>query len=74
MKYQIPEAGRVTLKIYNLLGKEIRTLVDKVQAAGIYEVRWDGKDNTGRTVASGIYLNRIQVGDFVEVKKLTLLK
>ena len=73
-KYYIPESGKVTLRIYNLLGKEIRTLVNNFQAAGRYEVQWDGTDTLGRAVASGIYLYQLQSGAYVQVKKMTFLK
>jgi hypothetical protein len=74
IKYQIPKSTDVTLKIYNLLGQEIRTLVDEFKEAGSYEVYWNGKDDLGQTVASGIYLYQIQAGDFVQVKKMAFLK
>jgi len=74
IKYQIPEASRVTLKIYNVVGQEVRTLVDRFQNAGTYEIRWDGKDGSGRIVPSGVYLYRMQAGEFFEIKKMTLLR
>lgn len=74
IKYQIPKSTHVTLKIYNLLGQEIRTLVDEVREVGSYAIRWDGKNDSGQVVASGIYLYQIQAGDFVQVKKMAFLK
>jgi hypothetical protein len=74
IKYQLPELLPVTLKIYNLLGQEIRTLVDEVQRSGVYEIRWDGKDDIGRSVASGIYVYRLQAGSTVAVKKMIMLQ
>ncbi len=64
----------VELKIFDLLGQEVRTLVHEKQEAGSHSVIWDGKDEQGNLVASGIYLYRIQAGDFVQSRKLLLMK
>lgn len=69
IKYQIPEDGIVSIKIYDVLGKEIATLVNEEKEAGNYEVSFNGSD-----LASGIYIYRIQVNDFVSSKKMMLLK
>jgi len=79
IQYQLPEPSKVTIKIYNMMGQEIKVLVDAEKDAGHFTVRWDGKDNIGRTVASGIYLFRIEAyGEnqkgFVETRRMTLLK
>lgn len=63
-----------TLKIYDLLGREVATLVHQKQSAGSYEVVWEGKDHAGIEIASGIYVYRIQAGDGVGMKKLLLLR
>jgi len=63
-----------TLKIYNILGEEVRTLIDKWQSKGEYQISWNGKDNYGKEVASGIYLYQLKVGDQRKTKKLLLLK
>ncbi|MFQ5706514.1 MAG: FlgD immunoglobulin-like domain containing protein [bacterium] len=65
---------QTTLKIYNLLGEEVQTLVDKEQAPGFYTVRWDGTDRNGRHVTSGVYLYRLQSGAFVATKKMILVQ
>jgi hypothetical protein len=70
----ISRATHTTLKIYNILGKEVRTLVDDWESTGKYQIRWNGKDNYGKEVASGIYFYRLRVGDRSETKKLLLLK
>jgi len=62
------------LRIYNLLGEEVITLVDDDRPAGAFSIKWDGTDKHGRQVASGIYLYRIQAGDFANVKKMSLLR
>ena len=51
IKYKVNDASSVTLKIYNLLGQEIRALVDEMQSAGSYQIRWDGQENLGQNVA-----------------------
>ncbi|MFH1336922.1 MAG: FlgD immunoglobulin-like domain containing protein [Candidatus Zixiibacteriota bacterium] len=63
-----------TLKIYNILGQKIRILVDEPQKPGTYEVIWDGKDDKGNDVASGIYLCKLTVGSFQKTQKMVLLK
>ena len=69
IRYQIPEPGFVSLKIYNLLGKEITTLVHEKRASGEYIVECNGKD-----VPSGMYPYQLKAGDFTETKKMLLLK
>ncbi len=65
---------RTTLKIYNIQGQEVATLVDEVQAPGYYSVAWDGRDDLGKEVSSGIYFYRLQAGSYAEIKKMVLLK
>jgi len=74
LKYAIPNAGDVTLIVYNVLGQEIVRLVDAKQTPGFYAVRWNGQDALGRSVASGVYLYRIQAGEFNQTHKMMLLK
>jgi hypothetical protein len=69
IRYGIPNAAKVTMKIYNVLGQEVATLVDTDQTAGTYNVRFDAG-----SLASGMYLYRITAGQFVQVKKMLLLK
>ena len=63
----------VGLTIYNILGQEVRTLVNKQQTAGFKSVMWDGKNNFGESVSSGVYIYRIEAGEFIESRKLVLL-
>ena len=72
--YQLPRAGQVTLTVYNVMGQAVCCLVDGSQAAGEHEVTWDGLDDAGRAVASGIYFYQLTAGQFVETKKMLLLK
>lgn len=74
IKWQIPKAAFVTLKIYDLLGKEIKTLVNEAQVNGIYQAVWIGDNNSGKKVSSGIYFYQLRSGDFVETKKMLLIK
>ena len=74
IKYTLPKAFHVELSIYNTLGQKVRTLVKKQQFAGHYQVQWDGRDDKGKPVGSGMYLYRLQSGDYVEIKKMILLK
>jgi len=69
IKYQIPISGHVTLKIYNVLGQEVKTLVDEIQDAGYKSTEWNA---TG--FASGVYFYRLHANDFIETKKLLLMK
>jgi len=74
IKYRIPEVSPVVLKVYNVVGQEILTLVDQVEDAGSHEIRWDGRDRFGQTVPSGVYLYRLQVEKFSAVKKMLLVQ
>ena len=72
--YALPKQANVRLIIYNLLGQEIARLVDNGQEAGFYSVRWNGRTSGGSLAASGIYFYRLIAGDFVETKKMMLLR
>ncbi len=68
--YQLPEAGRVTLAIYNLLGQVVKILVDEHQEAGFYKVRWDGANNAGGQTASGVYFYRLRSAKHTQTLKM----
>ena len=75
IRYEIPRAGHVSLRIYNSLGQEVRRLVDRVQPAGYHQITWNGLDQRGNPVPSGMYHYRLQVGeDFVSTKKMLMAK
>ena len=75
IKYDLSESADVTLQIYNVLGQVVRTLVaSEAQNAGRYQIRWNGMDDRGVSVSSGIYFYRISAGEFQNVRKLMLLK
>ncbi len=72
--YALPEAARVELKVYNLLGQEVKTLVDNEQPAGPHQIVWDGTDASGNGVASGIYLYKLKTPTSVETKQMMFVK
>jgi Peptidase family C25/Propeptide_C25/FlgD Ig-like domain/Peptidase family C25, C terminal ig-like domain len=74
IKYATPRTGLVSLKIYNLAGHLVRTLVDGQKTAGYHSIMWDGADHKGRTVASGTYYYRLQADGFEQSQKMLLLK
>jgi len=74
IEYYLPKNCKVTLSIYNILGQKVKTLVRGYQKAGYREVAWDGKDNNGREVASGIYFYRLETEDYIQTKKMVLIK
>lgn len=74
ISYSVPVATQIKLTIFNVMGQEIRTLVNAEQVSGKYQVVWNGKDEFGRQVASGIYLYRLVAGDFVDTRKMLILK
>ena len=74
LRYDLPEQAYVTLTIYDMLGREITRLVSTTQEAGFRLVQWSGTDNMGRAVSAGVYLYQIRAGEFVQTKKMVLLK
>ena len=74
IRYSVAKASGVILKIYNASGKEIKTLVNENKTTGTFEIQWDGKDNAGFSVSSGVYFYKIKAGDFSQTKKMILMK
>jgi len=74
IRFQLPEASKVTLKIYNILGQEIKTVVNENLNAGYHTVKWDGTNNFGLKVASGVYIYQVKAGSFIASKKMVFLK
>lgn len=74
ISYQLPAKTNIILKIYDLLGREVRTLVDKNQLGGHHLAVWDGTDDLGREVTSGIYFCKLKADNFSQTKKLLLLR
>jgi len=74
IQYALPQASQVRLSIYDALGQPIRTLVDERCEAGAHSAVWDGTNDAGRAVGSGIYLYKMEAGEFVMAKKMMLLR
>ncbi|MCG8604584.1 Ig-like domain-containing protein [bacterium] len=74
IRYELPENREVMVKVFDILGREVRTLVNERVDAGFHEVIWDARDNVGRRVSSGVYYYQIVAGDFREIKKMLLIK
>ena len=74
INYAIPEANYVSIKIYNMLGQEVKTLVNKDVKAGRHTIEWRGENNYGQKVSSGTYIYRITAGEYTQAKKMILLK
>jgi hypothetical protein len=74
ISYQLVANSFVTLKVYDVLGREIRTLVEGIVQAGVHSAGWDGKNDWGVGVPSGIYLCQLRTGSFVMTRKMLLIK
>lgn len=74
LSYDLPKASQVSLEVYNVLGQNVKTLVDQFQEAGTNSVMWDGTDNGGSQVASGLYFYRLTADGFQATKKMMMLK
>jgi subtilisin family serine protease len=74
IRFELPERGRVSLRVYSAAGRLVRTLVDEPLEGGVHEARWDGRDASGRSAASGIYLYELREGALRLTRRMTLLK
>jgi hypothetical protein len=74
MLYDLPETGHTRLIIYDLMGRQVQTLVDQPMAAGYYRIQWDGRNTMGQMVSGGIYFYQIQTNGFIRTRKMLLLK
>ena len=72
--YDLPNKSTVTITIHDILGRHVKTLVNKTQNAGYKSVNWDATNNKGKPVSVGVYIYKIQAGEFVQTKKMVLLK
>jgi hypothetical protein len=72
--YAVSKESFVSVRVYNLLGQEIRTLVAEEKGVGVYTSEWDGTDNVGKEVPSGMYLYKMTAGNFSETRKMMFLK
>jgi hypothetical protein len=74
ISYDLPVASSVTLQVYDLLGQVVTTLIDASQPAGTHVIEWNGRDNSGHSVASGVYFYRLSSGTYTSTRKMILLK
>ncbi len=74
IRFALPQESHVVVKVFNIIGVEIRTLADEEREAGYHRVRWDGKDEHGNPVASGVYLYQLRAGSFSQVKKMSFIR
>ena len=74
LRYDLPENGNVNITIYDMLGRQVKTLINQNQDAGYRSVIWNATNNYGEPVSAGIYLYQIQAGEYMQTKKMVLLK
>lgn len=74
ISFQLPQSALVEIKIFDLLGREVRTLVSRTQPQGIHSQIWDGKNNAGQSVATGVYYYQMKANNFRQVKKMLILE
>jgi hypothetical protein len=74
LRYDLPEQANVNIIIYDMLGREVKTLVNSAQDAGFKSIIWNATNDYGKPVSAGVYLYKIQAGEFVQTKKMVLLK
>ena len=74
IRYDLKADGVVSLRVYGVNGQPVRTIVSAAQRAGPHAAQWDGRDEVGRVVSSGVYLYELRVGEFAEVRRMLLMK
>ncbi len=74
IRYEVPVAGKIVIKVYNMLGQEVRSLINEVRQPGRYSIQWDGKNNVGQQVSSGVYIYRLSAGKIATSRKMMLIK
>jgi len=74
LRYDLPEQATVNIIIYDMLGRQVRTLLNQTQDAGFKLVIWNATNDHGKPVSAGVYLYKIQAGEFVQTRKMVLLK
>ena len=74
LRYDLPENSHVNITIYDMLGRQVKNLINQTQDAGYRSVRWNATDDYGKPVSAGIYLYQIQAGEYMQTKKMVLLK
>jgi flagellar hook assembly protein FlgD len=74
IKFAIPKTGKISLKIYDALGRETRTLIDDIKDAGFYSVIWNGKNDSGKPVSAGIYFYNLKANGLSKTKRIIIQK
>ena len=74
VSFDLPLRSRVVITVYNVVGQVVTTLLDEIRQAGHYDIKWDGKDQHGETIASGVYLYEMRAGEYTGTRKMLLLK
>ncbi|MFC1557668.1 FlgD immunoglobulin-like domain containing protein, partial [candidate division KSB1 bacterium] len=74
IRFELPKLSDVSIRVYDILGREVKTLMSQRMPAGRHGVTWDGTNNFGQMVGSGVYIYRIQAGEFVDIKRMTFIK
>lgn len=74
IRYQVANPSDVKIQVYNLMGQLVNTLVDRRQAQGNYTITWNGRNDRGQVVATGVYLLKMQAGDFTKVRKMAFIR
>jgi len=74
IEYKIPARSHVTISVYNILGEKIKTIINDIMPTGTHIIAWDGRNDKGEMVATGIYFYQIKAGDFTKSRKMLLLK
>ena len=74
LRYHIPQDINVNITIFDMMGRRVKTLINEFQSSGYKSIQWDATNNQGEPVSAGVYLYKIQAGDFIDTKKMILLK
>ena len=74
INFTLPEAGEVTVSVYDISGRKVATLVNQSLTAGAHQVQWNGRSSSGQALASGVYFYRIDAGTFQDVRRLTIVR
>jgi flagellar hook assembly protein FlgD len=74
LRYDLPENSLVTITIYDMLGRQVKKLINISQTAGYRTIQWNATNDEGKPISGGLYLYTIQAGEFRETKKMVLLK
>ena len=74
LRYDLPENGLVNITVYDMMGRQVKTIVNSFQSAGFKSVRWDATNDLSEPVSAGVYIYMIQAGEFRQTKKMVLMK